>query len=173
MYISTQKNPNIQELTHLFETAFQCLIGNESEKFSDEQDQSLLEWFDVNEMIHNLKEGGILLEARDDDNSLVGALFLSKQNPISWPDGKKAEIYIIATKPEARGKGIGKKLVLEAEDAARNMGAKAIIVNTHILMELVASFYEKNGYTKIGILKQYYENGDAVFFLKQLEKGSL
>ncbi|PWU24244.1 hypothetical protein C5B42_00295 [Candidatus Cerribacteria bacterium 'Amazon FNV 2010 28 9'] len=166
MYIATQKNPDKHELSHLFETSFACML--EEGNFSPELNQSLFEWFDMDEMITELQKGGVLLEARDDENKLVGALFLAKQNRITWPDGKKAEIYIVATLPEARGKGIGKRLLLEAEDAAREMEAKSIIANTHVLANLVAAFYEKQGYQKMGILNDYYDNGDAVFFQKKL-----
>jgi len=143
------------------------LDPQDSARFAKEQRQDLDEWFSLEEM---LKYGvhGSLIEARNNEGKLVGALYIGMDNPMTWPDGKKAEIFILGTLPTERGKGVGTKLMKEAEEVARKMDAKKIMVNTHVLMEADHRFYTHRGYVQMGVLKEYYGNGDAVFFSKNL-----
>lgn len=160
-----QSKPNYAELQDFFEAVFAEIP--DTENFSAEQDQQLDEWFSLAEML-KYGEHGKLIEARLEDGQLVGAIFIGKQNPLTWPDGQKMEIFILGVDKNYRGNNISKKLVAAAEDFAREFGAKKIVVNTHIAMDSVHAIYQKFGYEKIGMLKNYYENGDAVFFQKQL-----
>lgn len=166
MEIVTQSNPTLAELRTLFSAAFMELAGQDDEKFSTDQGQSLDEWFSLNELPKYLQYG-ICIEARE-DGKLVGAAIIAQQNPLTWPDGKKAELFIIAVLPAYRHQQIGKKLLMQAEFEAHKFGAHAIIVNTNSLMESTMNFYLKNGYEQIGELHGYYNNGAASFFLKRL-----
>lgn len=162
---SHQQNPNKSELSIFFEDVFDELDDNEA--FSEDQDQALDEWFSVDEMISYF-EHGRLFEARFENNQLVGAIFIGKQNPISWPDGKKMEVFILGVDKNFRKMGVAKKLILLAEEYAFKQQAKKIIINTHVAMSSVHSIYQKIGYKKMGMLTNYYDNGDAVFFQKIL-----
>jgi ribosomal protein S18 acetylase RimI-like enzyme len=157
--------PNKNELHDFFEAVF--LEIADGSHFSAEQDQKLDEWFSVDEMLKYLPDGK-LIEARLDDGQLVGAIFVGKQNPITWPDGNKMEIFILGVHKDHRGHDIARKLMHLAEEYARELGSKKILVNTHEAMESVHTFYQKIGYTKIGTLENYYDNGSAVFFQKVL-----
>lgn len=166
MQILEQSDPQVEEIRTLFSLAFDELSGNDSEKFADDQNQSLSEWFSVEEMMKYLRYG-VFLEAREGDK-LIGAAFIAKQHPISWPDGKKAELFVIAVLPEYRNQQIGKMLLERAEESAVAFGATGVIVNTNELMDTVTKFYERNGYQPMGVLQDYYDNGNAKFFYKRL-----
>ena len=161
---SIQTSPNQKELHTFFETVFNEIADGGA--FTEDQDQSLDQWFSVDEMCTYLPHGQ-LIEARNDER-IVGAIFIAKQHPISWPDGHKMEIFILGVHPEYRGHGIAKELVKRAEEYAALAGAKKILINTHILQEQVQQMYEQMSYERVGVLKDYYDNGDAVFFAKNI-----
>lgn len=161
--LNRQKSPNERELTLFFENAFD--ETDSSAEFSEDQQQKLDEWFSVPEMIAYLPHG-VLIEARNEQQTLVGALFIGKQNPIFWNDGHKVEIVILAVSREYRHQGLAQRLMGEAEKAAQQLGGHKLIVNTHSAMATVHDFYLKQGFTKMGVLENYYENGSAVFFQK-------
>ncbi|MEW5805703.1 MAG: N-acetyltransferase [Patescibacteria group bacterium] len=159
-----QNKPNLKELERLFVAAFSQ--SPDSDKFTPETDQILKEWLDLKELKKYLPYG-TLIEARC-QKQLVGAVFIAKQNPITWPDGRKAEGFILAVLPKFRNRGIGKRLIKMQEIEAKKFGAKKIVINTHVLLKANQKLFQRMGYKKIGILKDYYDNGDAVFFSKDL-----
>lgn len=159
--------PNRGELHDFFEEVF--LEMADQSNFTPEQDQKLSEWFSVDEMT-NYSPYGKLIEARLESGLLVGAIFIGKQNPISWPDGNKMEIFILGVQKKYRLHDIARQLMKLAEDYAQKLGCKKILVNTHEAMKSIHSFYEKIGYQKMGVLTNYYDNGNAVFFQKILRK---
>lgn len=159
-----QNNPKREIIQAFFENVFKEIP--DGIEFTDDQDQALHEWFSVDQMLLYLQHGQ-LIEAHDKDR-LVGAIFIAKQNPISWPDGHKMEVFILGVHQEYRGQGIAKELLKRAESYASQSGAKKIVINTHILQEQVQQMYESLGYRRMGILTDYYDNGDAVFFSKEL-----
>jgi len=162
---SPQQNPNLTELENFFEDVFDDLDDNEA--FTEDQDQALNEWFSMEEMVSYFLHGQ-LFEARSQDNQLIGAVFIGKQNPISWPDGKKMEVFILGVNKKYRKIGVAKQLMILAEEFATRHKAKKIVVNTHVAMSSVHRFYQNIGYKKMGVLANYYDNGDAVFFQKIL-----
>ena len=155
--------PNRDELHAFFEAAFQEL--SDSSNFTVDQNQRLDEWFSVDEMLNYLPHGS-LIEARLNNGTLVGAIFIGKQNPISWPDGRKMELFILGVHKQHRMHDIARKLIALSEAYTKKAGSKKIIVNTHALMENIHSFYKKLGYEEMGKLTNYYDNGNAAFFQK-------
>lgn len=166
MQIQKTLNPDKEEVQIFLENAFKELDPEDESKFTEETNQSLEEWFSVDEMFDYLKHG-CLVEARI-DNKLVGLAFIAKQNPITWPDGHKAELFVLAVDQTIRGQGLGSKLLKATEDIAKEFGAEVIITNTNSLMNKTIDFYVKNNYQIIGELKEYYDNGNAVFLIKNL-----
>lgn len=78
---------------------------------------------------------------------------------------KKAEglIVTIDVLPEFRGRGLGKRLMAVAEEALAKRGAKKIVLQTAIENATAISFYEKLGYQKGRLLKNYYAPGLHAF----------
>jgi GNAT superfamily N-acetyltransferase len=81
------------------------------------------------------------------------------------------DLYWIATHTDYRGKGIGKKLLEETFNAARNMGCRIIIAETSGLPHYspTRAFYETTGFILEARLKDFYDIGDdKVFFTKRI-----
>lgn len=164
--IKLKSNPNISELRDFFEKAFAVYNPEDEAQFDDSDNHTLDEWFAADELSKYLEEG-FLLEARI-ERKLVGAVFVAKQHALTWPDGRKMEIFILGVDPTVRGQSIGKKLMQEVEKHAKEFGAESLMVNTHHSLISVQRFYETLGYQRIGRLKNYYANGDGVFFQKKI-----
>lgn len=166
--IRVQNSPDISEIKTFIDNAFNEIDPEDSKKFQDAgNSQSVDEWFSVEEMANYFNKGK-LLEARTEKEELVGLAFIGMQNPVSWPDGKKTELFVLAVSPNHRKQGVGKSLLLKAEEIAKEIGSKKIIVNAHVFQEQTHKWYLKQGYKEMGILKDYYDNGDAKFFCKDL-----
>lgn len=166
--IQIQTNPNPIELKDLFERSFREVLEDETGYFIGDLNQdSLDDWLDFDALITYLPNGK-LVEARDNDNLLIGAGFIAKQHPISWFDGHKAELFIIGVMPGKQHTGLGSLILCKCEEAIKEIGAKSIIVNSHSMQPQLHKFYKKNGYKTIGELTDYYDNGNAMFFKKDL-----
>lgn len=72
------------------------------------------------------------------------------------------DLYWIATRDDFRGKGIGKKLIEETINQARNMGCKILIAETSGLPHYgpTREFYKKNGFILEAKIKDFYTMGD-------------
>ena len=168
MKINVVTTPNKEELHNLFERAFAEILHDETGYFTEALNQdTLVDWFDFEAMIDYLPNGS-LIEARDDQDTLIGAGFIAKQNLMSWPDGHKAELFIIGVLPGTQTQGLGSSILLECEKAAKTFGAESVIVNAHSMQPQLHKFYLKNGYQRIGELQNYYANGQATFFSKKI-----
>lgn len=80
-----------------------------------------------------------------------------------------ARLYSIATKPQARGKGVGSALIEAAEDAARTRGCRALRLEVRKDNGVAIRLYERMGYHRIGEYAKYYGDGaDALRLEKTL-----
>jgi [ribosomal protein S18]-alanine N-acetyltransferase len=70
-----------------------------------------------------------------------------------------ARLYSLATRPEARGKGIGTVLIEAAETAARQRRCRALRLEVRADNHGAIGLYERRGYQRIGFLAGYYEDG--------------
>jgi GNAT superfamily N-acetyltransferase len=93
------------------------------------------------------------LETSPDDEILVAVLGLT---PVAWihvaivtllESPRYAEIRGLIVTAELRGRGIGERLVAEAERWARDRGLSRIRVRSNLLRERTHAFYERLGYT--------------------------
>jgi ribosomal protein S18 acetylase RimI-like enzyme len=166
MEIIINNDISIDQLDTLFTECFANLKDNDNNEFDDVETQAFREWFGIEYLKDYLKYGCILVAKEDEE--LIGASIIGMQNPLIWVDGKKYEIFALGVLPEYRNKGIGKELVLKSEEVARDNGAENIILDTHESMPATRKFYKDLGYEEIGTLESYYGNGNAVFFIKQL-----
>lgn len=70
-----------------------------------------------------------------------------------------ARLYSIATRPEARGKGVGTALLAASEAAARQRGCRALRLEVRADNAGAIRLYEQLGYRRIARLDGYYEDG--------------
>ena len=80
-----------------------------------------------------------------------------------------ARLYSIAVAPEARGAGIGEKLLAAAERNARRRGRARFRLEVRNDNAAARRLYERRGYRVFGTKAAYYEDGaDAVRYEKAL-----
>jgi ribosomal protein S18 acetylase RimI-like enzyme len=106
-------NPNSEELKDFLEVAFDEKGEQAHAEVGIENHVGLDGWFSVGEMLGVLASHGVLLEARTPDSQLAGVLYMQKENPITWKDGRKMEIIIGAVRADLRRRGVGEHLLID------------------------------------------------------------
>lgn len=71
-------------------------------------------------------------------------------------DSDVVELINIAVRSEYQGKGIGKAMLLDAIDRAKQMKAKRIEVGTGNTSINQLAFYQKHGFRIVGVDKNYF-----------------
>ncbi len=72
-----------------------------------------------------------------------------------------ARIYSLAVDPAARGQGLGRELVVAAEDAAQDEECSEIRLEVREDNPEAIGLYESLGYRRFGVLADYYEDHEA------------
>lgn len=70
-----------------------------------------------------------------------------------------ARLYSIASRPEARGKGVGTALIAASEASARQHRCRALRLEVRTDNAAAIRLYEQLGYRRIGHYAHYYEDG--------------
>lgn len=93
------------------------------------------------------KQDSIILKCTD-KNTLVGCVHLQKQS---------TQIYLgmLTVLPGMQGSGIGKKLLLAAEDYARQLNCSAIVMTVISVRSELIQWYERRGYFLTGEKKPF------------------
>ena len=73
-----------------------------------------------------------------------------------------AHITTLAVAPEARGRRIGKMVMLALVDAALQAGAQHLTLEVRVSNASAQGLYERFGFTPVGRRKNYYKNEDAL-----------
>ncbi|HPQ44824.1 MAG TPA: GNAT family N-acetyltransferase [Syntrophales bacterium] len=82
------------------------------------------------------------------------------------------DLYWIAVDKQARGKGAAAELVGFMEKQVGRQGGSRIYVDTSStpLYEAARRFYEKQGYSRVCILEDFYREGDSkIIFMKNID----
>lgn len=74
------------------------------------------------------------------------------------------DLYWIVVKPGTAGKGIGSQLLRHAEEFVKELNGRWLLAETSSrdIYSKTRSFYEKNGYTVIAQIPDFYTLGDAL-----------
>ncbi len=135
-----------------------ALVALEQQVFSSDR-LSARQWRQ-----HISSRSASVFVATRDRGSVIGAAVVFYRS-----GAHRARLYSLSSAPEARGRGVGLRLLGAAEDDAHARGC------THIRLEVrrdnVAAqrLYARNGYALIGERRTYYEDGaDALCFEKLL-----
>jgi len=160
--VKIENKIRIDQIEELFTTCFDELKDGDIEQFDETNNQKFREWFGIDYLADYSKYCDIIL-ARE-GKKLIGGAIVGMQNPLSFPDGKKYELFILGVLPKYRNRGIGKMLIQNVIEAAKKNNAQTLILNVHVLMTSTQKFYSDLGFTKMGILDNYYGNGAAVFY---------
>jgi ribosomal protein S18 acetylase RimI-like enzyme len=81
------------------------------------------------------------------------------------------DIFWIAVSPDCQAKGVGTKLMDFATDLIKKDSGRLIVIETSGLAKYISTqkFYEKLGYKKEAVLKDFYAPGDdKIVYLKKI-----
>ncbi|TAL92663.1 MAG: GNAT family N-acetyltransferase [Rhodanobacter sp.] len=79
-----------------------------------------------------------------------------------------ARVYSLATRPEARGRGIGAALLAAAAAAARRRGCRALRLEVRTDNAAAIGLYERLGYRRFGSYAHYYQDGTDAWRYEQV-----
>ena len=97
--------------------------------------------------------------ARDERNEIIGGLY----GRSIWGT---LEVKTFVVKPEKRNKGIGRKLLIEAEREAKNRNCRFISLDTFSFQ--APGFYEKLGFEKIGTETDFPKGFEKYYYRKKI-----
>jgi ribosomal protein S18 acetylase RimI-like enzyme len=82
-------------------------------------------------------------------------------------------LYFIGVNPTEQGKGIGSNMIKFIENHLQNLNQRMLLVETSSLpkFEKTRQFYQKQGFTKEAVIREYYKEGDdKIVFWKKLNQ---
>ena len=95
-----------------------------------------------------IQQPGTTVLKYEDDGALLGCVELRKV-------GGKLYLGMLSVKPNTQGKGIGKKLLVAAEDFARKLQCTAITMNVIDGRQELIDWYIRHGYSLTGERKPF------------------
>lgn len=105
------------------------------------------------------KAAPITLTVESADGELLAGL--TGRNAYGW-----VRIDAVWVDERQRGLGLGAKLVIRAEQVARERGCRGIHLATHGFQ--APNFYEKLGYESFGMLERYPDEHALIYYRKTL-----
>lgn len=87
------------------------------------------------------------------------------------------ELWWIAVSKLQQGRGLGRRLLKHAEQAAHAAGARLLVIETSSLPHYrpTCLFYQQNGYSQVAAIPDFYADGDnkLIFFKRLRAKSSV
>jgi len=103
---------------------------------------------------------GIFLVLRDDDGRAVAC------GGIVRFDQERGELKRMYVVPERRGRGLGRRLLVELEQAAGRLGYRGVVLETGDLQPEALGLYETSGYQRIPCYPPYNSRALSLCFEK-------
>ncbi len=75
--------------------------------------------------------------------------------------GDVADVMTMATRPEHRGRGLGRLLLGELVLRARERGCEALLLEVRADNEAARALYDTSGFRTISVRRRYYQPGDV------------
>ena len=94
--------------------------------------------YDKKEKFDNKKPKGSIIIC-EEDNKIIGCVIFTY-------DGWDSSIYRLAVHPDCRNKGVGNKLLKEAENRLKKLGADVCQLGFHVNNKKAEDFFRKKGY---------------------------
>jgi putative acetyltransferase len=118
--------------------------------------------FGPNLKAHHLEVGrGTFLVARDGERAVgCGAIRLL--------DPTTAEAKRMYVEPDQRGKGVGRAVLAGLEAAAKDLGARRLVLETGIYQDAALSFYRRAGFAQVDCWGEYASSPTSICLEKQL-----
>jgi GNAT superfamily N-acetyltransferase len=105
---------------------------------------------------------GVFLVIRDDDGRAVGCGGVAR---FDHTRGELKRMYVV---PDARGLGLGRRLLAELEAQARRLGYVALVLETGDLQPEALGLYRSSGYEPIPCYPPYDSRALSLCFEKRL-----
>jgi len=105
---------------------------------------------------------GVFLVVRDDEGRAIGC------GGVCRFDGTRAELKRMYVVPEARGRGLGRLLLVELEAEARRLGYARIVLETGDRQPEALGLYASAGYERIPCYGIYATRALSMCFEKTL-----
>jgi len=106
--------------------------------------------------------GGAFFIARDGGRA-VGCGALRVLEPTT------AEIKRMYVRPDERGNGVGRAILVHLEFAARRAGVKRLVLETGIYQDAAIALYRRNGFIQIGCWGEYLTSSTSICFEKPID----
>jgi putative acetyltransferase len=104
---------------------------------------------------------GVFLVVRDDGRAIACG-------GICRFDETRAELKRMYVLPEARGRGLGRRVLVELEQEARRLGYRGLVLETGDLQREALGLYESSGYERIPCYPPYDSRALSLCFEKAL-----
>jgi len=118
---------------------------------------------DETELVHVMQAAGSLfLKYTGDDNKLVGCVNLQKH-------GKKVYLGMFSVSPVLQGGGVGKQLLLAAEEHTRQINCSSIYMSVISVRTELINWYMRHGYKDTGERKPFVEDEKSGRHVQPLE----
>lgn len=82
-------------------------------------------------------------------------------------DSQRGRILSIAVSKTHRRHGIGSALMMKIMESFKKANLKLASLEVRISNEAAQRFYEKLGFRKIGVIEDYYEDGEGAFVMEK------
>jgi len=105
---------------------------------------------------------GIFLVIRDDDGRAVGC------GGIARFDDARGEVKRMYVVPDARGRGLGRRLLEDLEAEARRLGYGSVVLETGDRQQEAVGLYESSGFERIPCYPPYDSRELSVCYEKRL-----
>ena len=92
---------------------------------------------------------GVFVVLRDDDGHAIGCGGIARYDETR---GELKRMYVV---PEARGRGLGRRLLVELEQHARELGYAGVVLETGDLQSEALGLYTSAGYERIPCYPPY------------------
>lgn len=147
----------------------ECVEGGASVSFMPDLNQAEAERF-YHGCVDKLAQGNRALLGAFDEGRLVGTVQVVFDMPPNQPH--RGEIAKLLVRPGARGQGLAKSLMKEAERIALENGKSLLVLDT-VTGSPADALYESLGWTRLGSIPNFalYPNGEfcaATYFYKHL-----
>jgi putative acetyltransferase len=143
-------DPDVQALAHAQQEEMRGLYGGEADIGPTREAAMFVE------------PDGVFLVARADDGAAVAC------GGIARFDDARAELKRMYVVPERRGRGLGRRILVELEDAARRLGYAAVVLETGDRQPEALGLYESSGYERIPCYPPYDSRALSLCLEKRL-----
>lgn len=117
-------------------------------------------------MRHWIKaDNAIMLVAISAEQALLGYCLGFKRR-----NSHTLRLYSLATASAARGTGIGRQLLTEAERQARALGCNCLRLEVAENNQVALALYAKQGYQQFGFVPDFYEDGQNAVRMEKILK---